>query len=96
MNNFYTGSHIICLYCFVIKRMVLPVSSYSDITMPLNIQSCRAMSLVLLWFFTAYISFFTLGFERSLILYSYLSLVVIFVPITGWIEEVTTEPSNTV
>ncbi len=28
---------------------------------------------------------FTLGFERVLILYSYLGLVVIFVPIAGWI-----------
>ncbi len=67
--------------------MILPVSSHSDITMPLNIQSCRAMSLVLLWFFTAYISFFTLGFERVLLLYSYLGIAVIFVPIAGWIGD---------
>ncbi len=59
----------------------------SDTKMSLNIQNFIAMSIVLLWFFTAYISYFALSFERLLILKSYLGLVVIFVPIAGWIGD---------
>ncbi len=59
----------------------------SDIIMSLKIQSFKSMTIVLLWFFTGIISYLAISCERILSLTSYLGLVVIFVPIAGWIGD---------
>ena len=44
--------------------------------------------LVLLWMYTAFLSLLTLGYERALIFNDYEFLVLMFVPIGGWLGDV--------
>ena len=50
--------------------------------------STKAMMVIFLWGFTAYLSFQMLGFERALIFNSYEALVLFFFPLGGWLGDV--------